>query len=106
MKDGPKNRLRDRRTSTRLSMSSTSRKAARLCAHGRSFSEIEKNEFNLNLPRYIDSQQAEDRQDIEGHICRAAFPRPMSTRCTRIGRCARHLKKALFKANAVQVMWI
>ncbi len=23
---------------------------------------------NLNLPRYIDSQQAEDLQDIEGHL--------------------------------------
>jgi type I restriction enzyme M protein len=32
------------------------------------FEEIEKNEFNLNLPRYIDSQQAEDMQDIEGHL--------------------------------------
>jgi type I restriction-modification system DNA methylase subunit len=31
-------------------------------------SEIEKNDFNLNLPRYIDSQTPEDRQDIEGHL--------------------------------------
>ncbi|MFZ4703899.1 MAG: type I restriction endonuclease subunit M, partial [Candidatus Methylumidiphilus sp.] len=30
--------------------------------------EIEKNEFNLNLPRYIDSQEPEDIQDIEGHL--------------------------------------
>ena len=33
-----------------------------------SFKEIEKNEFNLNIPRYIDSQEAEDIQDIEGHL--------------------------------------
>jgi type I restriction enzyme M protein len=33
-----------------------------------SFDEIEKNEFNLNIPRYIDSQEPEDRQDIEGHL--------------------------------------
>ncbi|GDX85042.1 type I restriction-modification system subunit M [Methylococcaceae bacterium] len=33
-----------------------------------SFDEIEKNELNLNLPRYIDSQQAEDLQDIEAHL--------------------------------------
>ena len=32
------------------------------------FDEIEKNEFNLNLPRYIDSQKQEDLQDIEGHL--------------------------------------
>jgi type I restriction enzyme M protein len=30
--------------------------------------EIEANEFNLNLPRYIDSQEAEDIQDIEAHL--------------------------------------
>ena len=30
--------------------------------------EIEKNEFNLNIPRYIDSQETEDIQDIEAHL--------------------------------------
>ncbi len=30
--------------------------------------EIETNEFNLNIPRYIDSQEAEDIQDIEAHL--------------------------------------
>ena len=30
--------------------------------------EIEKNEFNLNIPRYIDSQEADDIQDIEAHL--------------------------------------
>jgi len=33
-----------------------------------SVAEIEKNEFNLNIPRYIDSQEAEDMQDIEAHL--------------------------------------
>ena len=32
------------------------------------FDEIEKNEYNLNIPRYIDSQQEEDVQDIGGHL--------------------------------------
>ena len=32
------------------------------------FAEIEHNEFNLNLPRYIDSQTQEDVQDIAGHL--------------------------------------
>ncbi len=32
------------------------------------FSEIEANDFNLNLPRYIDSTEAEDVQDIEAHL--------------------------------------
>lgn len=30
--------------------------------------EIEKNEFNLNIPRYIDSSEPEDSQDIEAHL--------------------------------------
>ncbi len=30
--------------------------------------EIETNEFNLNIPRYIDSQETEDIQDIEAHL--------------------------------------
>jgi type I restriction enzyme M protein len=33
-----------------------------------SVAEIEKNDFNLNLPRYIDSRQPEDVQDIAGHL--------------------------------------
>ena len=37
--------------------------------HARSPSrEIEQNEFNLNLPRYIDSQISADIQDIAGHL--------------------------------------
>ncbi len=27
-----------------------------------------RNDYNLNLPRYIDGQKLEDRQDIEGHL--------------------------------------
>jgi type I restriction enzyme M protein len=30
--------------------------------------EIEKNEFNLNIPRYIDSTEPEDLQDIDAHL--------------------------------------
>ena len=67
MKDGPKNRLRSMDIhkivdvfNKRLNV----QKYARMV----SFSEIEQNEFNLNLPRYIDSQTPEDRQDIAGHL--------------------------------------
>ncbi len=28
----------------------------------------EKNDYNLNIPRYIDTQEAEDIQDIEAHM--------------------------------------
>jgi type I restriction enzyme M protein len=67
MKDGPKNRLRSMDIhkivdvfNKRLDI----QKYARMVP----FAEIEKNEFNLNLPRYIDSQTPEDLQDIEGHL--------------------------------------
>jgi type I restriction enzyme M protein len=30
--------------------------------------EVEANDFNLNLPRYVDSTQPEDLQDIAGHL--------------------------------------
>lgn len=32
------------------------------------FSEIEKNEYNLNIPRYIDAQEEEDIQDLNAHL--------------------------------------
>lgn len=37
--------------------------------------EIESNDFNLNLPRYIDSTEAEDLQDIEAHL-KGGIPAP------------------------------
>jgi type I restriction enzyme M protein len=33
-----------------------------------SLAEIEKNNYNLNIPRYIDTQEDEDIQDIEAHL--------------------------------------
>ena len=33
-----------------------------------SLTNIETNEFNLNIPRYIESQETEDIQDIEAHL--------------------------------------
>src|SRR5437667_8929745 len=66
-KDGPKNRLRSMDIhkivdvfNKRLDVP----KYARMVP----FAEIEQNEFNLNLPRYIDSQTPEDLQDIAGHL--------------------------------------
>ena len=67
MKDGPKNRLRAQDIhrivdvfNKRLDVP----KYARMVP----LAEIEKNDFNLNLPRYIDSQTPEDLQDITGHL--------------------------------------
>jgi len=66
-KDGNKNRLRARDIhkivdvfTKQLELPKYSRKVA--------YEEIEKNEFNLNIPRYIDSQEEEDLQDIDAHL--------------------------------------
>ena len=97
MKDGPKNRLRDMDLhkivdvfTRQLEIPKYSRMV--------SIEEIEKNEFNLNLPRYIDNQVAEDIQDIEGHL-RGGIP------CTDVDglqpywEVCPELRQTLFKPN-------
>jgi type I restriction enzyme M protein len=67
MKDGPKNRLREQdihRIVDVFNKRVDVPKYARMVPT----EEIERNEFNLNLPRYIDSQEPEDLQDIAGHL--------------------------------------
>ena len=67
IKDGNKNRLREQDihkivdTFTRLQ---EVLKYARMVP----LAEIEANDFNLNLPRYIDSTEPEDLQDIAAHL--------------------------------------
>ncbi len=67
MKDGPKNRLREQDIHQIVDVF-TRRLEIPKYARMVGFDEIERNEFNLNIPRYIDSQQAEDVQDIAGHL--------------------------------------
>jgi len=67
MKDGNKNRLRERDIHQIVD---TFNKQTEINGYSKvvSYAEIEKNEFNLNIPRYIDSSEAEDLQDIEAHL--------------------------------------
>lgn len=95
MKDGPKNRLRSQDIhkivdafTRRLDIPGFSRMVP--------FDEIEKHEFNLNLPRYIDSQKQEDRQDIEGHL-RGGIPQADIDALQAYWDVCPGLKKALFK---------
>jgi type I restriction enzyme M protein len=68
-KDGPKNRLREQDihliVDTFLRQADVPRYARMV-----PITEIAdpKNDFNLNLPRYIDSAEPEDLQDIDGHL--------------------------------------
>jgi type I restriction enzyme M protein len=69
LKDGNKNRLREQDihkiVDTFSKQSETSRYARRV-----GFDEIadDKNDYNLNLPRYINSTEPEDIHDLEGHL--------------------------------------
>jgi type I restriction enzyme M protein len=97
MKDGPKNRLRAQDIhkivdafNNRLEIPKYSRMVG--------VEEIEKNEFNLNLPRYIDSQIAEDVQDIDGHL-RGGIPVGDVDALGNYWKVCPKLQAVLFKAN-------
>ncbi len=62
------------------------------------FSEIEQNEFNLNLPRYIDSQMSEDIQDIAGHL-QGGIPVSDVDSLKRYWAVCPELRHSLFKEN-------
>jgi len=96
-KDGPKNRLRARDMHKIVDVFTRqldTPKFARMVP----FSEIEKNDFNLNLPRYIDNQQAEDIQDIEGHLVGGIPERDIDALASYWAVCP-CLKSALFREN-------
>jgi type I restriction enzyme M protein len=67
MKDGNKNRLRDMDIHKIVDVFN---KQIEIDGYSKivSINDIEKNEYNLNIPRYIDSSDAEDLQDIEAHL--------------------------------------
>jgi type I restriction enzyme M protein len=97
MKDGPKNRLRAQdihRIVDVFNKQLEIPKYARLV----SFAEIEKNEFNLNLPRYIDSQTPEDLQDIAGHL-QGGIPAADIEALDRYWAICPGLRALLFKPN-------
>lgn len=67
VKDGNKNRLREQDFHKIVDIFN---KQLEVPKYSRmvSIQEIEANEYNLNIPRYIDSQEEEDIQDIEAHL--------------------------------------
>jgi type I restriction enzyme M protein len=68
-KDGPKNRLREQDIH-KIVDTFKRQQDAECYARMVSFDEIAdpKNDYNLNLPRYIDTTEPEDLQDIVGHL--------------------------------------
>ena len=96
MKDGPKNRLRERDihrvVDTFNTLDSSDPRYARMVG----LDEIEKNDFNLNLPRYIDSSTPEDPQDIDAHL-NGGIPEADVQALSRYWAVCPQLQAALFK---------
>lgn len=97
MKDGPKNRLRARDIHKIVDVFT---KRIELPGYARmvGLKEIEKNDFNLNLPRYIDSSELEDLQDIEGHL-KGGIPVADVEALAEYWEVCPNLKAALFRPN-------
>jgi type I restriction enzyme M protein len=97
MKDGPKNRLRAQDIH-RIVDVFTRRLDVPHYARMVSVEEIEKNDFNLNLPRYIDSQTPEDMQDIDAHL-RGGIPGADIDALAPYWTICPGLRKTLFRPN-------
>lgn len=66
-KDGPKNRLREQDVRKIVDTWDAQKRVAHYARFVEK-EEIVRNEYNLNLPRYIDSEDTEIVQDIEAHL--------------------------------------
>ena len=94
IKDGNKNRLRDQDIHKIVDVFN---KQTELPRYARMVPVAEiaspANDYNLNIPRYIDSSESEDLHDLNAHLNGAASPTPTSTTWTPTGpsspRCAR-----------------
>lgn len=67
IKDGNKNRLRERDIH-KITDAYTRQLEIKGYSRLVSYADILRNDFNLNIPRYIDGSDAEDLQDIEAHL--------------------------------------
>lgn len=67
IKDGNKNRLREQDIHKIVDAFNRQWEIDKFCRLV-PYNEIEKNEYNLNIPRYIDTQEVEDIQDLNAHL--------------------------------------
>ncbi|MEM6812502.1 MAG: type I restriction-modification system subunit M [Pseudomonadota bacterium] len=95
IKDGAKNRLRSQDLHKIVDAFT---KLSPLEGYSRMvpYEEIEKNDYNLNIPRYIDTQKNEDKQDIEGHL-RGGIPQEDIQSLQSYWDVCPDLKNTLFK---------
>lgn len=97
IKDGAKNRLREQDIHKIVDVFNNQieiPKFSRLVP----LEEIQKNDYNLNLPRYIDSQKIEDQQDIAGHL-QGGIPKADIDALSTYWEVCPSLRKSLFKES-------
>ena len=97
IKDGNKNRLRERDIRKIIDIWEEQAELDHF-SHFANNDEIEKNEYNLNLPRYIDTSEPEDLQDIEAHLHGGIPKYDIDSLAAYWGIC-KNLKKSLVKNN-------
>lgn len=97
VKDGNKNRLREQDI-RKIVDAWTSKLELPKFSRFISNDEIKKNEYNLNLPRYINTQEVEDIQDIEAHL-EGGIPDADIEALSPYWEICATLKYSLFKKN-------
>lgn len=97
IKDGNKNRLREQDIHQIADVFNNQRE---ILGYSKmvSVTEIENNEFNLNIPRYIDSMEKEDIQDIEAHLL-GDIPNTDINEMEKYWKVFPNLKNALFSKD-------
>lgn len=95
IKDGPKNRLRERDIYKIVDVFSRQLEVPGYSRFVRN-EEIAGHDYNLNLPRYIDSSEAEDLQDIEAHL-RGGIPERDIDALEAYWQVCPQLREALFR---------
>jgi type I restriction enzyme M protein len=95
IKDGNKNRLREQDIHKIVDIFNFQKETDKF-ARFVPFEEIEKNEYNLNIPRYIDTQETEDIQDLFAHL-NGGIPNRDIAELQPFWSVYPNLQKALFK---------
>lgn len=97
IKDGNKNRLREQDVHKIVEVFNKQLEIPKF-SRMVSVEEIESNEYNLNIPRYIDNQEEEDIQDIAAHL-QGGIPAADIDALQKYWDVYPTMKESLFKIN-------
>ena len=97
IKDGNKNRLREQDVHKIVDVFNKQHEIPKF-SRMVSVEEIESNEYNLNIPRYIDNQEEEDIQDIAAHL-QGGIPAADIDALKKYWDVYPTMKESLFKIN-------